>query len=552
MGTIKLNIYSILAAAIFIVAAVACDKNENEPETPVDNGIIELSVKINNGTKATFVESENETECNFVWNRNDAIAVINNRRLYKFVLNGEYDNKEEGIFVMDKSVLPAEYIEGDFLMDSPLQLFYPYEGVSYDPTTQTINYTLPAEQSYEQNGIAKKLMPMAGYSNNATDEIIFSKLLGVLKISIEGSSDELLKRMEIVSSYKLNGKSNITIEEGYESRNEISLNIYKNLRDSINKTDYNRITMSFQQTGESISEAKVFYIPLTETAKDLGLLIYTNLRSYYKEINPKGEKVASVIKAGETFTFPLIDTKTMPPAYIENGVYLGDGITLPKSADGTETLIWAPVNCGYEAEIKDGGQTSYKGYPFGKLYQWGRKDGQGYIDIAYEDNSYPYEPSTNPSGNPDPDKFYQDWSLTAAQWPENSNPCPEGWRVPTSEELISLVQGLNQNDYLSGLSSHWVSSNSDKNSKHYGQPGFHFYGNTSEKSEKVFFPAAGFYKYDLSGTQIRGLSGCYWSATANGAGNAWYMDFNRKGYIDTYYDGHAYGRSVRCVKNNTK
>lgn len=49
--------------------------------------------------------------------------------------------------------------------------------------------------------------------------------------------------------------------------------------------------------------------------------------------------------------------------------------------------------------------------------------------------------------------------------------------------------------------------------------------------------------------ELRGLSGCYWSASATSEnGNAWYMDFNRKGYIDSYFDNHAFGRAVRCVK----
>ena len=31
----------------------------------------------------------------------------------------------------------------------------------------------------------------------------------------------------------------------------------------------------------------------------------------------------------------------------------------------------------------------YKGYPYGKLYRWGRKYGKGYEDGSYEDATYP-------------------------------------------------------------------------------------------------------------------------------------------------------------------
>lgn len=47
----------------------------------------------------------------------------------------------------------------------------------------------------------------------------------------------------------------------------------------------------------------------------------------------------------------------------EYGINHGKGIAIGKA-------IWAPVNCGYHA-------TDYK---YGKLYQWGRKYGQGYDD----------------------------------------------------------------------------------------------------------------------------------------------------------------------------
>ena len=45
----------------------------------------------------------------------------------------------------------------------------------------------------------------------------------------------------------------------------------------------------------------------------------------------------------------------------EYGINHGGGILI-------DTVLWAPVNCGYH-EID---------YPYGKLYQWGRKHGQGY------------------------------------------------------------------------------------------------------------------------------------------------------------------------------
>ncbi len=52
--------------------------------------------------------------------------------------------------------------------------------------------------------------------------------------------------------------------------------------------------------------------------------------------------------------------------YEVDGICYGKGIVIGD-------VIWAPVNCGYEPATSDS-----KGYPYGKLYQWGRKYGQGY------------------------------------------------------------------------------------------------------------------------------------------------------------------------------
>ena len=57
-----------------------------------------------------------------------------------------------------------------------------------------------------------------------------------------------------------------------------------------------------------------------------------------------------------------------PFAYVENGKYLGDGVLVGG-------VVWAPVNCGYD-ELR---------YPMGRLYQFGRKYGQGYNDDNVHD-----------------------------------------------------------------------------------------------------------------------------------------------------------------------
>ena len=141
-------------------------------------------------------------------------------------------------------------------------------------------------------------------------------------------------------------------------------------------------------------------------------------------------------------------TTTAIKDYIVDGQNYGPGIKIGQT-------IWAPVNCGYEPATAD-----YKGYPYGKLYQWGRKYGQGY---NYQDASFPSgdnlvsEPVMPSDGQSveNADKFYRssaspyDWSKVQKDdfWNDGTeynpiktqyDPCPNGWRVPTYKELIEL------------------------------------------------------------------------------------------------------------------
>ena len=114
--------------------------------------------------------------------------------------------------------------------------------------------------------------------------------------------------------------------------------------------------------------------------------------------------------------------------------------------------IWAPVNCGYQKDD----------YKYGKLYQWGRKYGQGYSGYDYntsEDVSDATVPTFAEGGvseiggnhKSNANVFY-----TGSDWVDPRNdelwnsgtesnpvkteydPCPDGWRVPTYAELSEL------------------------------------------------------------------------------------------------------------------
>ena len=220
----------------------------------------------------------------------------------------------------------------------------------------------------------------------------------------------------------------------------------------------------------------------------------------------------------------------------ELGVNHGKGIAVAG-------VIWAPVNCGYEPATSD-----YKGYPYGKLYQWGRKYGQGYdsTDASYPSGENMMEGPVMPSwGSSETYKdafFYGsgDWCNRQIDdlWVDGEgkktkkDPCPTGWRVPTYDELSAL----RKNYSLSAKDN---------------QSGFYFVGEYTyiDDLPQVFFPAAGTRGYgggSASGRGYYGDYGYYWSSRPRGY-YAYGLSFG-DGYAGMDYNYRADGYSVRCVQ----
>ena len=225
--------------------------------------------------------------------------------------------------------------------------------------------------------------------------------------------------------------------------------------------------------------------------------------------------------------------------YEVDGVSYGKGIVIGD-------VIWAPVNCGYEPATSDS-----KGYPYGKLYQWGRKYGQGY-STSY-DASAPEiveGPISAINGQKD---IYSNTFFTASESPYdwtspqkddlwNSgtednpvkteyDPCPEGWRVPTYAELDKLSNN-----------SFWTTVGDQK--------GRYFCGDYTylDNVPQVFFPAAGGRgSGNDGGAYDRGDGGHYWSSSPSST-YANSLGFRGSDVSMSYFSGRAFGQSVRCVQ----
>ena len=232
----------------------------------------------------------------------------------------------------------------------------------------------------------------------------------------------------------------------------------------------------------------------------------------------------------------------------EYGINHGPGVKIGET-------VWAPVNCGYHA-------TDFK---YGKLYQWGRKYGQGYSGNLYDidgnkvgevsDASVPTIEEGGISIITGQHKskanvfftstleFNDDWLYPqdSKLWNSGSesapvkteyDPCPEGWRVPTYAEL----------DELNNNCSSWTINEN-------GQPGYWFSGASSytETVPQVFLPAAGTRNSPDGNAYYRGPHGRYWSSRPYST-YASTLYFDSSG-VNMYIDyARALGQSVRCVQ----
>ncbi len=531
------KLMNIFAAALVMFAAVGCEKNEILPDN--SSKTITLTATINNGaTKTSLGTFEDGKGYPTLWNDGDAIAVIQNNIVYKFNLT-EGANSTSGTFTLDGT----ESYGTPFNSEGEIKAFYPYEGVRLEDGK--IKYNIPAVQNYAENSFGNGAMPMTAYrSANVTAALQFDNFFGAIKLQLTGATGEKLQSVELVSNKAVSGEVvtvTVTVDNTYASFPG-SPNVEQ--KKVVLKTGTSGITLS-----EDEGNPTAIYISVPTLQHEFSVYIITDKGAYYKKVS-----AAQEITAGNVKKMPVLDLTrfTNRMSYAENGVYIGEGIALPKSADGSETLIWAPVNCGYDENHK-----------YGLLYQWGRKYGQGYTGETPEPTTVNQQLSSAADGSSEANKdnFYygnSDW-LTPKDdnlWYNNTSgtsttktaydPCPAGWRVPTNAELVSLVNGLTEGRYESGLSSQWTADSNDPN--HSGLKGFWFYGNTAETNgNKVFFPAAGYRSYGNGSADVRGDNGGYWSSSVNGS-SAWRLNFYDDGLVRSINLDRAYGRSVRCVK----
>ena len=515
------KIFNLFAATIISLVAVSCDKEEHLPNNQKD---IILHASISNSSTRTSLGNKDNNQYPVLWTSGDQIAVVQGDAIFKFDLIGG-DGTTTGTFKLDRN----SSVEVEFSENESYTAIYPYSAIKKNGN---LIYEAPAIQQYVNNSFKAGVSPMYAYNGSALG-MTFSNIFSILKLNIKGVAGEKVQKIQVGSNMPLAGD----VQLGS------SAFTYQN-------SAYN-ITLNCG-AGVDISQAEDFVIVIPpHSAIQLAIVITTDKGSYYKAATSDVE-----MTAGNILSMREIDLggegsaqrSLMSINYPEdnkNGVFIG-------------TKVWANVNCGYDA-----------GHPYGLLYQWGRKYGQGYgSETPAVVNIYGNENGNNPPKGPLSsaeegssedlkNNFYygvDDWLTTQVNtlWNINTadnkevyptknyscDPCPAGWRVPTMSEL----------EGLSVKKSDWTQNNN--------QSGYWFSGNVeySNDAVAVFFPAAGYRHYWDNDTGVeRGNKGRYVSSTATET-DGWVCAASlvfESNMIESSSLRKAFGFSVRCVKDQT-
>lgn len=528
--------------ALSLLAFAAGCQREEVVSVEKDNDVMEVYATIEDVDDVQTRTYLSGTDV--YWSSGDKIAVF-----YKNTLRKRFDVTPESIDSKDATFLQDEgYVQmGKNENISHNIAYYPFCDVTCAPdgSSYTLdNLTLPETQTYVSGSVGLGAFPMVAVTQNIDDvNFRFKNICGVMQfqltgygyvksVSVKGNNEEILSGPAVVTA-------------GYGKEPSIAMSAEGG----------KSVTLDCGEGGVELNETTPvsFFIVLPPVQFEGGFTItVTDTWGGSKEYsttkkNPVGRSKGLRMPAKEY----VGERPVQEGDYIdEYGKNHGQGIEI----DG---VVWAPVNCGYHA-------TDFK---YGKLYQWGRKYGQGYGGNLYvggaESGTYKdalvptiskevgsmevgqYASNSNvfylSSG-----EFNFDWTdlrcntLWNVGTEENPvkteyDPCPDGWRVPTYAEL----DGLRQH------SSSWTTNE-------YGQAGYWFYGTGSHTSEtsQIFFPAAAYRYYSDGKAYNRGLMGNYWSSKPSRF-SAHYLDFNNDD-ISMLGTFRSNGYSVRCVRDDSE
>ena len=412
----------------------------------------------------------------------------------------------------------------------------------YPATAAYASFSIPSDQS-EGTAAADWMTATVSAKKAAGNvQLAFNHNLAKVTVVIDSWSNEYAANEKIVNSLELNSLSSVMSYNG-------------------TLTGDNTAKWVKTYTSQANTSFVAIVAPATYNADTDIMQVYVN-----GAYAPLKVKITSSVKieSGKAYTFKLTVGKNLatisssvtigewddvaldnqqagvviPPAeYIdEYGINHGQGVNI----DG---VVWAPVNCGYHATD----------YPYGKLYQWGRKYGQGlggdydsYVlstlqgTVSLEDGqsiSNADKFITTTGGN---DWLKQSdgtlWNSGTEEDPVKTSydPCPAGWRVPTKTEQATLIK----------KSSSWVTVNDLVSGKYFS--GSKTY---SESVPNIFLMALYSRDFSNNGAQYAQGTGQYWSSSTEDSYTALRISMPENSYTQQSSGSRAFGHSVRCVQD---
>lgn len=483
------------------------------------------------------------------WTSGDAIAVFQGGAVSsKYIL----DDASKGTF------LPDQISTGQ--TDFPANIaLYPFDASVKVQETNIDNYSLsnvifPDKQQYVRNSFAEESFVMVAVTSGLEDRTLkFKNICGGIRLQFKGTENVKVTSIEIQGNNAevIAGHGTVSCAKKTNGNDVLRF-------DAITSEAKQNVTLDCPAVQLKDNAATEFIISLPPVEFSKGFTVTVNAEVSGKDTSYicTSDK-RHLIYCSRILTMPeitLCGDSSLPETsqegdYVdEYGINHGPGIEIGG-------VVWAPVNCGYHA-------TDFK---YGKLYQWGRKYGQGYDGRVYDgsgnlifiqDASLPEIVEgpvslINGQSKVNENDFYKsssppyDWCKTPDPKLWNSgteenpvkteyDPCPKGWRVPTGEEFVNLLQYASPwtvND--DGLSGRWLC-------------GFTPYDSTVPQ---VFIPAAGELFYIDASAGRRGRYGFYWDSSNDNSYAGYSAVFEETwGYGST--ESNAYGYSVRCVQDD--
>ena len=194
---------------------------------------------------------------------------------------------------------------------------------------------------------------------------------------------------------------------------------------------------------------------------------------------------------------------------VHHGVFIKLEVPQPPVGD----CVWINGVCWAERNVDRPGTFAASPWDAGMFYQWNRNIGWS---------------ATNPMINSNGSTTWDNTTPAGTTWERANDPSPAGFRVPTREEIRSLLDGSN-------VTNIWTTEN--------GVNGIRFTDRNNGNS--IFLPAAGYRSFSNGTLGDVGSWGYCWSSTQDGS-YAYDLYFLSSNAFEGW-SSRSYGFSVRCV-----